>query len=165
MQKILVIGCPGSGKSTLSKKLAKSLNLELINLDKINWLNDHETLSRDAFDEQLEKVLSRERWIIDGNYNRTLSRRLIEADTVIWLDVPRTLCVYRILKRFIKGKILHRRTFGNPNQIEKDFLKFVWNFSKTNRPLILKTLKNCFNKRILILKTDKEIKQIKTILI
>ncbi|MFC6464358.1 AAA family ATPase [Marinilactibacillus sp. GCM10026970] len=164
MKKILVIGCPGSGKSTLSERLAKALDLELIHLDRINWIDDNHTLNRADFDEQLEKILLKDCWIIDGNYNRTLSRRLIAADTVIWLDLPRILCVYRILKRFIKGKILHNRTFGNPNKIEKDFLKFVWNFNKTNRPLILNALKNSSDKRIIILKTSKEIKQIKTIL-
>ncbi|WP_225743282.1 AAA family ATPase [Marinilactibacillus sp. Marseille-P9653] len=164
MKKILVIGCPGSGKSTLSERLAKALDLELIHLDRINWINDHHTLSRAEFDDQLEKVLSKDRWIIDGNYNRTLSRRLIAADTVIWLDLPRTLCIYRILKRFVKAKMLHKGTFGNPNKIEKDFLNFVWNFNKTNRPLILNALSNCSDKRILILKANKEIKQIKKIL-
>lgn len=101
MQKILVIGSPGSGKSTFAVQLSKQLDLPVIHLDKLNWIDDKNTLNPAGFDELLEKVLKKDSWIIDGNYSRTLSKRLDYADTVIWLDLPKTICIYRIWKRYI----------------------------------------------------------------
>ena len=76
MQKILVIGSPGSGKSTFAVQLSKQLDLPVIHLDKLNWIDDKNTLNPAGFDELLEKVLKKDSWIIDGNYSRTLSKRL-----------------------------------------------------------------------------------------
>lgn len=69
MERVLVIGCPGAGKSTLSKNLADELQLPLIHLDQINWVDDHATISKNEFDIALDKVLKEPFWIIDGNYN------------------------------------------------------------------------------------------------
>lgn len=161
MQKILVIGSPGSGKSTFAVQLSKQLDLPVIHLDKLNWIDDKNTLNPAGFDELLEKVLKKDSWIIDGNYSRTLSKRLDYADTVIWLDLPKTICIYRIWKRYIKGKMTKSRTYGNPIKLEPGFVKFVWNFNHTNRPIILKILNENKHKKVIILKNQFEIEEIK----
>lgn len=158
MKKILIIGSPGSGKSTLAVQLAEQLNLPLIHLDKLNWVDDNNTLKKTEFDLALAEVLNKEQWIIEGNYNRTLSKRVKYADTIIWLDLPRVICIWGILKRYLKGKLIKQQLHGNPNKLEQDFLKFVWNFKNTDRAVILKILKESNDKNIIILKNhqDKE---------
>ena len=74
-QKIIVIGCPGSGKSTFSKKLHDITGLPLFHLDNINWNSDKSHISREEFDQRLDEILRRDKWIIDGNYNRTFEVR------------------------------------------------------------------------------------------
>ncbi len=131
-KRILVIGCPGSGKSTLASQLAERLQLPLIRLDEIQWVSDDETLTREVFDQKLVEVLDQECWVMDGNYGRTLPRRLERAELVIWLDFPRHICLYRVIKRYL---IYHGRKnpLGNPDHIDFAFLQFIWNFDRENQ--------------------------------
>ncbi len=93
MLKVIVIGSCGAGKSTFSKKLAEYTNLPLYHLDMI-WNNDDKTtISRDEFDDKLEQIFKSDKWIMDGNYQRTLERRLQECDTVFLLDYPLEVCL------------------------------------------------------------------------
>lgn len=93
MQKVIVIGCPGAGKSTFARKLQKKTGLPLYYLDRI-WHNpDKANISKEEFDRQLSQILRREAWIIDGNYSRTLEMRLKQCDTVFLLDYPLEVCL------------------------------------------------------------------------
>lgn len=138
-QRILIIGSPGSGKSTLAKKLGAKLYLPTIHLDQLNWKNEKETVSKTEFLNRLAKALQGESWIIDGNYASTLSTRAESADTVIWLDFNRFLCIYRVIKRFLTIRFTKQplNLNGNPNLLELDFLLFIWNFKRKTRPSIL----------------------------
>lgn len=93
MQKVLVIGCPGAGKSTFARRLRDATGLPLYYLDRLWHRPDRTTLSRQAFDAQLSHLIRRDRWIIDGNYLRTLEIRLAACDTVFLLDVPLDECL------------------------------------------------------------------------
>ncbi|MBQ5783054.1 MAG: AAA family ATPase, partial [Oscillospiraceae bacterium] len=86
MKKILIIGSPGSGKSTLSVKLSQKMNIPCVHLDKLWWKEDWVHVSREEFDVLLQTELEKDSWIMDGNFNRTLHHRLEYADTVIWMD-------------------------------------------------------------------------------
>lgn len=98
-QKIIVIGCPGSGKSTFSKKLHVITGLPLFHLDNINWNSDKSHISREEFDQRLDEILQRDKWIIDGNYNRTFEVRFKACDTVIFLDYSFEACMNGIQER------------------------------------------------------------------
>ena len=161
VDKVLIIGCPGAGKSTLSKNLADELQLPLIHLDQINWVDDHATISKNEFDIALDKVLKEPFWIIDGNYNRTLEKRIQYADTVIWLDFPRWICLYRVLKRAVSGKLTNTHKYGNPNTIEKGFLTFIWNFNSNNRPIIQQILHKYPDKHLDILRKPSQVSRYK----
>lgn len=103
-KRILIIGSPGAGKSTLARKLAKKLDLPLVYLDQIWHRKDCTTLSRAEFDERLQTELAKPAWIIDGNYMRTLAMRLQKTDLVIYLDYPTELCLQGIKERIGKPR-------------------------------------------------------------
>lgn len=86
MKKIIVIGCPGSGKSYFSKKLKDILNYPIYHLDLIWNKPDKSTISREEFDSILNKIFLEDAWIMDGNYQRTLEMRINACDTIILLD-------------------------------------------------------------------------------
>lgn len=93
MKKVIVIGCPGAGKSTFSRKLAAKTGLPLHYLDMIWHRADRTVIGREEFDKRLDKLVKEDEWIIDGNYARTLPVRLAHCDTVFFFDIPLELCI------------------------------------------------------------------------
>ena len=104
MKKIIVIGCPGSGKTTFAEKLRDAVHLPLYHLDSIWHKPDRTHISREEFDNALSEIISREEWIIDGNYSRTVERRMAACDTVILFDLPTQVCIDGITARIGKRR-------------------------------------------------------------
>lgn len=147
MRKVMVIGCPGSGKSTFSRKLQKITGLPLFYLDMIYHRADRTIVSKEEFDEKLDKILKQERWIIDGNYIRTLSVRLAQCDTVFWLDYPLEVCLQGIEERF--GKLRADMPWV---EVEKDeeFMEYIRTFNQVVRPEIKALLSENAGKEIVV---------------
>ena len=99
MKKVIVIGCPGSGKTTFSKKLAENTGITLYHLDAIWHKPDRTHISRDEFDAISKEILSQDSWIIDGNYSRTVETRLKCCDTVFLFDLPVEVCLQGAISR------------------------------------------------------------------
>jgi adenylate kinase family enzyme len=99
MKRILVIGCPGAGKTYFSKRLSKILNLPLVHMDNLYWNEDKTSVDLDTLKAKLQPYLEKEEWIIDGNYHKTLEMRLPYASDVFVLDLPRKECIQGILDR------------------------------------------------------------------
>lgn len=133
-RKILLIGCGGSGKSTFARRLGAATGLPVVHLDHLFWKPGWQESSREEFDAALGEWLRRDRWIIDGNYDRTLSLRLQYCDAVIWLDFPRRTCLCGVLRRVFTnwGKTRADMGEGCPERFDLDFLKWVWRFNRTH---------------------------------
>ena len=160
MKKIAIIGCSGSGKSTLSIKLNEILKIPVYHLDTLNWKPNWVATPRDEWDELQKELVKKDNWIIDGNYNRTLKIRIEEADTIIMLDMPRTLCIYRVIKRFFRYRNSSRPDMneGCREKIDLPFLKWIWNYNKENRPNVTEMLDNITDKEIIIFRKPKDIR-------
>ena len=104
MKKIIVIGCPGSGKTTFAEGLREKLGLPLFYLDAIWHKADRTHISREAFDAKLGELLALDAWIIDGNYSRTLERRMAACDTVFLFDLPVSVCLNGAISRLGKPR-------------------------------------------------------------
>jgi len=125
MQRVLVIGSPGAGKSTLARALAERTRLPLVHLDQEYHLPGWQDRTKDEWRLKLDKLLAGERWIIDGNYGGSLERRLARADTAILLDYPALLCLRRVVKRVatLRGQ---NRPDAAPECPERWDIAFLW---------------------------------------
>ena len=160
MKKILVIGSSGAGKSTFSRRLHKATDLPLIHLDRLYWKPNWIEIDKDEWKQTVENALHGDAWILDGNYSATLEMRLEKCDTVIFLDLPRLLCVYRILKRVALYRPGSRPDIadGCDEQFDWKFLKFVWNYPTRSKPKVETLLRKFANeKTIFRLCSKKEI--------
>ncbi len=152
MNRIMVIGCPGSGKSTFSKKLHQITKLPLFHLDMMYWNADKTVVDKEVFKERLYNTIQLDKWIIDGNYSSTIELRLQACDTVIFLDYPLDVCLEGIRAR--KGK---KRTDipWVENEDDMEFLEFVKNYNFQSRPKVIGLLEKYSNKSIYIFKDRK----------
>lgn len=132
-QKMIVIGCPGSGKSTFSCKLKDKTGLPLYHLDMIFHKPDRTTVSRDEFDKELSVILEKEQWIIDGNYQRTLPLRFRKCDTVFLFDLPVEECINGVKKR--AGRTRNDMPWVE-TEIDEKFLERILNFRDEKLPAI-----------------------------
>lgn len=104
MKKVIVIGCPGSGKSTVSRALHNKTGIPLYYLDMMYWNADETTVEKSVFLERLSAVLEKDEWIIDGNYGSTMELRMAACDTAIFLDYPLDVCLDGIKERHGKPR-------------------------------------------------------------
>jgi len=160
MKKIIVIGSPGAGKSTFSRALAEKTGLPLHHLDRLWWNPGWVESEKEVFDKRLAEILTTERWIIDGNFNRTLPMRLDACDTVFYLDYPRRVCIRGVLSRVRKNRGISRPDMadGCPERFDMEFLRFVWGFNRQNRKRYHALLADC-GKEVHILRSRKDAEQ------
>ncbi len=159
MERILIIGSPGSGKSTLAVKLSQKLDLPLVHLDRLYWRENWVHLSKEEFDDMLIEELKKPRWIIDGNFSRTIPLRLFYCDTVIYLDYSRMTCIRGVMQRVAKnyGKTRPDMGDGCPERFDPEFLRFVWGFRKKNRAHYMRLLNGLGSKiQVVVLKSRRQ---------
>ena len=142
MQKILLIGSGGSGKSTLARELGTRLDIDVHHLDVLLWKANWTPATREEQIAIQSELMEHESWILDGNYGGTLDLRLRAADTVIFLDLPKIVCTYRVLKRMLsyRGQTRPDMGIGCEERFDPKFLKWVWDYPKSQRPAVIKRL-------------------------
>jgi adenylate kinase family enzyme len=138
MQRIAIIGSGGAGKSTLAARLGKILHLPVIHLDRLHWRPGWVEPPKDEWKRKVEEIVSTDRWIIDGNYGGTMEIRFAACDTVIYLDFPRAICTWRVIKRRFKYRSGTRPDMdeGCPEKLDLEFVSWIWNFPSKTRPRI-----------------------------
>ncbi|QKK23887.1 AAA family ATPase [Rhizobium hidalgonense] len=137
--RILVIGCPGSGKSTIAKQLSQALGLRYISMDcDFYWLPGWRKRPRDEIDRLIAKAVAEERWIMDGTGLSSFHLRLPRADVVIWLRLPRYACLYGAVSRALRyfGRNRPELPAGCPERLSLGALAYIWNFERDAVPLI-----------------------------
>ncbi len=154
MNKVIVIGCPGSGKTTFAEKLRECTALPLYYLDAIWHKPDKTHIPREAFDERIQEIFQTNEWIIDGNYGRTIEMRLKECDTVFLFDLPVEVCLQGATERLGKGR------YDLPwieEELDPEFEVFIKEFSEKSLPGIYELIeKYKAEKQVIIFKSRKE---------
>ncbi len=154
MKKVIVIGCPGSGKTTFAEKLNKLTGLPLYYLDAIWHKPDKTHIPREEFDRRISEIFAAPEWIIDGNYSRTIEIRLKECDTVFLFDLPTEICLQGATERIGKGR------YDLPwieKELDPEFEGFIKEFPKTTLPQIYELLeKYKKEKQVIVFKSRKD---------
>ena len=152
-RRILVIGCPGSGKTTFSLRRAEQTGLPLFHLDSIYWRADRTHLTREELVDVLRPILAGPRWIIDGNYNGTLPLRVEACEEVVFLDDPVEVCLAGV-----------RARMGTPRadmswvETEEDpaFMDFIRRYATESRPKVMTLMAAHPEKTFTILRSREE---------
>lgn len=162
MKRIMIIGCGGAGKSTLSRELGRMLDKEVIHLDSLYWQPGWQETPKDEWEKIVVNLVQKEEWIIDGNYSSTMEPRLHRADTVIFLDFPWVLCLWRVVKRWVIhfGRTRPDMREGCQERLDWGFIKWIWTFPKKRRLNLLNRVNQCSpGKQVIILRNPKEVSQ------
>ena len=155
MERVIVIGCPGGGKSVFSRELHQVTGLPLCHLDQLRWNADRTFVSQEILLERLRAILASERWIIDGNYGSTMELRMQVCDTVFFLDYPTEVCVEGYLSR--RGTARPDMPWIEaPDEVDEEFLEFILNYNRDHRPKVMTLLERYSDKKHIVFKSREE---------
>ena len=161
MRRILIVGNSGGGKSTLARRLGEKLSLPVIHLDVIFWKPGWVEIGDEAFRLEAARALQGPEWICDGNFSGTWDLRMPLADTIVWLDQPRLLCLFRAVMRVVTYR--GRRTRpdmaeGCDEKFDPKFYGYIWSYDAKVAPRLEAALAQYGrHARVVRLKNDRAI--------
>lgn len=154
MSKVIVIGCPGAGKSVFSQKLSNVTHLPLYHIDMLYHKKDGTHISREKLENKLKNIFKNDDWIIDGNYQKTLEMRMKECNTIFLLDFPTDVCLEGAKSRI--GKKRDDLPWIE-EKLDENFEQCIINFRNEKLQQIYELLdKYKENRDIIVFKSRKE---------
>lgn len=161
MNRILIIGSGGAGKSTFARELGALLDIPVVHLDQLYWKPAWEKPSESDWLATIDAEIARPRWVMDGNFGGTLPRRLARCDTVVLLDISRWICLWRVAKRFVRYHGRHRpeMTPGCHERFDLGFIRWIWNYPSKSKPAKIALLSATGpDQRVVILASTAEVR-------
>jgi adenylate kinase family enzyme len=139
---VAVIGSGGAGKSVFALELARRTGLPVIHLDREYWRSGWEPTPEPEWETRVAEIVKAERWIIDGNFGGTMHLRLAAADTIVFLDIPRLICEWAVITRWLRYRRRSRPDMaaGLNDKLDLKFVRWIWGYPTTRRPGILRQL-------------------------
>lgn len=156
LNRILIIGIQGSGKSTFASKLGKLLNREVIHLDKLYWKSGWVKPSKEEWGNTIKELINKKEWIMDGNYISTMDIRLQEADIIIFFDFPRWLCILNSFRRLFNKNVFDKAE-GVQEKVSFDLLKKILLFPREE---IIVKLNRTKGRKIITVKNYQEVNKL-----
>ncbi|MEM7215975.1 MAG: DNA topology modulation protein FlaR [Pseudomonadota bacterium] len=143
----MIIGNSGSGKSTLAKRLGEITGLPVLHMDQFYWEPGWNMRSDEDMKCMVSAAIKKEKWIFDGNYSRGFEERSERSDVIVFLDISRWLCLFRVIRRAISSYGVTRDDMATdcPERFNRDFLKFlkfIYDYPTRSRPKALALVKN-----------------------
>ncbi len=162
MRRVLIIGSGGAGKSTFAARLAGMTGLPLIHLDTLYWRPGWDPTPNDEWRDLVASLVRGPAWIMDGNYGGTLDIRIPAADTIVFLDWSRVLCMWGVIKRRMRSNgPSPSRAVGCPERLTLDFLWWIWTYPARRRPEILRRLGEVSReKTVIVLRRRRELDEL-----
>jgi adenylate kinase family enzyme len=162
MQRVLVIGSGGAGKSRFASRLGAATGLPVVHLDACYWHTSWTPTPKDEWARAVGELAARDAWVMDGNYSGTLDVRIARCDTVVFLDVPRLVCLWRVVRRWLRhlGRTRADMAPGCPERLNWEFVQWIWTYPRERRPGILRRLGALApGQRAVILRSRREIER------
>jgi adenylate kinase family enzyme len=161
MQRIAIVGCSGGGKSTLARALGERLGLTAVHLDTLFWKPGWVESAPAPFRAAVDQAASGERWVMDGNFTGASPLRFARADTIVCLDQPRLVCLWRALWRAVSafGRVRADLAPGCPEpRIDLAFYRYIWTWERVTRPKVERAIAaHGAGARLIRLRGDREI--------
>lgn len=137
-RRVLVIGAGGAGKSTFARELGARTGLPVVHLDRMYWRPGWIESPKEEFRAALADVLAQPAWILDGNYSGTIAMRVAACDTIVWLDLPRVVCLAGVIERRVRHRGRARDDVGEgcPERLTWEFVRWIWDYPTRNAPKV-----------------------------
>jgi adenylate kinase family enzyme len=138
----VIVGSGGAGKSTLARRIGSRLGLPVIHLDAMHWSAGWVETPAETWAERVAELVAGDAWVIDGNYGGTFDIRFRAADAIIFLDLPRWLCLWRVVRRWVRyrGRSRPDMAPGCPERLDLEFVRWIWTYPARRRPALLERL-------------------------
>lgn len=160
MDRIAIIGCGGSGKSRVARELGRMLGIMPVHLDGLYYDQDWQPLDTEQFAALQRELVAAPRWVIDGSYASSLLIRLAPADTVIFLDLPATACLWSIAQRRLRHRGGHRAATGIHDRITWNFIRYILGYRKHMAPRVQRLIaEHTGDSRVIVLHSRRAIRQ------